>query len=277
MKSGSGWVGWVGLSVDLGDNRSVKLDAWPGLEVLGPVMGGSRSTVLRGRLHGRPVAVVRSRRGIASLDWELELLVRLEDAAFVVPTPIPTRTGALRDGRWSVRRWIEGRPPESEADWLLVAAELQRLHHTLQGHPQRPDACAITQLTDQRVSVDANLDATPAEVVARCVPHFEPYSDAALTTIHGDPGSANLRIVQDGRVGLLDWDESRRDVPDLDLADLGVVVLSGRRRLFARNAADAWETLNGWLAEPDYARSRLQKLPRPEPTVESPGSPEPHP
>ena len=76
----------------------------------------------------------------------------------------------------------------------------------------------------------------------------------------GDPGPQNLRLRGDG-VGLLDWDESRVDCPELDLAWLPVDRL-GARRGPAQTAAEAWEVANGWLVEPEHARRRLAELRR---------------
>ncbi len=63
-----------------------------------------------------------------------------------------------------------------------------------------------------------------------------------------------------GRVGLLDWDESRVDHVELDLADLPNDGLVGDRLRVARTAADAWEAANGWVLEPAYARRRLDRF-----------------
>jgi hypothetical protein len=37
-----------------------------------------------------------------------------------------------------VMTYVEGGPPETEADWRRVADTLRRLHRLLQGWPQRP-------------------------------------------------------------------------------------------------------------------------------------------
>jgi aminoglycoside phosphotransferase (APT) family kinase protein len=38
---------------------------------------------------------------------------------------------------------------------------------------------------------------------------FASLADVPVSLIHGDPGSSNIRISNVGKVGLLDWDESR--------------------------------------------------------------------
>jgi hypothetical protein len=60
--------------------------------------------------------------------------------------------------------------------------------------------------------------------------------------------------MRNGRVGFLDWDESRVDHADLDLAEIPGGPLQGHRADIASNAIDAWEAACGWTSEPDYAR-----------------------
>ena len=38
---------------------------------------------------------------------------------------------------------------------------------------------------------------------------FSMFTDVAISVVHGDPGRSNIRISNDGTVGLLDFDESR--------------------------------------------------------------------
>ena len=236
------------------------LTAWTGLRVLGPAVDGTRSRVFRGELRGRAVAIRRSRRSPASLEWELDLMRVLPEHSFTVPEPHPADDGRLHVDGWCVQSWIEGRPPTTSSDWDAVARELWRLHFLLRDHPQRPGCVAVTQLGHRQVSGDADLAATPPHVVERCLVRFETYLESQLSVVHGDPGPDNIRVLDDGSVAFLDWDEARRDVPDLDFADLGVAVLPGFRRTRAVAAAHAWEALNGWQIEPDYAVGRFARL-----------------
>ena len=80
------------------------------------------------------------------------------------------------------------------------------------------------------------------------------------SVIHGDPMAGNIRIDDSDIVGLLDFDESRVDVAWHDLSNLGVRVLEGVDHRRAAQLSDAWETANGWVAEPQYARRRLASL-----------------
>jgi Phosphotransferase enzyme family len=74
-----------------------------------------------------------------------------------------------------------------------------------------------------------------------------------VSVVHGDPGPPNIGIGDDGRVGLLDWDESRVDVVFHDLSEL----------CSAMPITSVWcgcrtrEAANAWFLEPDDARNRL--------------------
>lgn len=239
----------------------VPTERWPGLLVVEAVSDGARSSVWRGELAGRAVAIRRTKRSIPSLEWELQLLIDLDRAGFRVPVPMPAVDGALHVDGWNVVTWLDGREPSTEDDWRLVAAELRRIHRRFRRYGQRPGTASVLDLSVARRSVDADLDRTPLEVIERCLPHFDPYLEAHRSVIHGDVHAGNVRLTDSGRVGLLDWDETRVDICDLDLSNLGTAVLSGRRQAAAEAAAHAWEALNGWVVEPAYAQSRLDQLP----------------
>ena len=232
---------------------------WPGLTLVSQITAGNRNEVWEGELDGSKVAVRQSRRSAASLQWELDLLVHLSERDFHVPVPVPASTGALQVAGIVVQRWLEGAEPVSRSDWALVASELQRLHRVGAHYPQRPESCSILELADQRVSVDADLDAMPTGPQHQVVAEFARFADAPVSLIHGDPWAPNIRVV-DGRVGLLDWDESRVDVSWHDLSNLQVQVLDDVTHERAQRLSNAWEAANGWIAEPDYARARLTKL-----------------
>jgi hypothetical protein len=46
----------------------------------------------------------------------------------------------------------------------------------------------------------------------------------------------------------------------LDLSNLGVVVLDDETHRRATALSHAWEAINGWTTEPDYAERRLAAL-----------------
>ena len=251
--------------------------------------GGHRNEVYR---VGDDWVVRRSRRSVASLEWELDLLDHLSQHGFLVPGVVPTRDGRRHVDGVVMQRWLPGREP-SDGDWPLVVAELRRLHALMTGWPPRPDFPGTRELLTVDQGGDVDLASMPAEVVARCRKAWRGL-DGPLTVIHGDPCAANIRVVEerelkdrDGegrgperrvegtetggeqagrrpavRIGFLDWDEARVDNPWLDLADIpGVAAIPGLGVPTAAKAAvDAWETVNAWVMEPPYARRRLARL-----------------
>lgn len=206
------------------------------------------------------MAVRRSRRSPASLRWELDLLVTLAGEGVHVPEPIPTASGDLHHGAFVVQPWVEGRPPSGDEDWRRVAAELALVHARPTPFGQRPACCVVTELGTVGRSVDVDLAALPAEVRTLVVDVFDSFTDAPVSLVHGDPGPGNVRIDADGAVWLLDWDESRIDVTWHDLSNLGIPVLDGDTRRRAEMLSNAWEAVNAWVLEPDYARTRLSAL-----------------
>jgi Ser/Thr protein kinase RdoA (MazF antagonist) len=244
-------------------DRPPALDAWdPDGVVLERLGGGHRNRVWAVRVGGRRGVARDSGPGRSgpALDWELDLLEELAGAGFTVPAPLPARDGRRRVGGLVVSTWLEGDPPRGERDWRLVADELARLHRLTAGRPQRPGFASTQELLTAERGGDVDLAAMPTEVVALCRAAWAALAGAPTAVVHGDPGPQNLRLAG-SRVGLLDWDESRVDCPELDLAWLGVDRL-GARREPVRTAAEAWEVANGWTVEPDHARRRLAELRR---------------
>jgi Ser/Thr protein kinase RdoA (MazF antagonist) len=232
----------------------IDLRAWPGLAVVGPVAGGHRSEVVEVRGDGRLVAR-RSRRSPEALAWELDLLELLADAGFTVPRTVPAADGRRTVDGVVVQTWLSGRPPVGD-DWRLVERELRRLHGIT--WPQRPGFASVRDLLTAERGGDVDLTAMPPDDVARCRAGWRALPEAPGVLVHGDPCAANIRI-DGGRVGLLDWDETRVDHPHLDLAEVPGA-LTGERLRVATAAIDAWEAANGWLVEPGYARGRLARL-----------------
>ncbi len=239
---------------------TIDVGPWPGLELGGRRGGGARSDVHAGVRADVAVVVRRSRRSAASLAWELDLMETLTDAGFVVPRTVPAADGRREVDGVVVQTWVPGRAPESADDWRRVADELIRLHRATVGHTQRPDCAAVPELRDARRSVDADLDTAPAEVAAKVLTVFEAMGDVDTAIVHGDPGAGNVRLLDDGRVGFLDWDECRVDLVWHDLSNLGVTVLTEAEQARAERLSHAWEAINGWTIEPEYARRRFDAL-----------------
>jgi Ser/Thr protein kinase RdoA (MazF antagonist) len=247
-------------SATYGAAVSSHLRAWPGLELGERLGGGHRNEVWSARLDDERVAVRRSRRSPDSLRWELTLLSLLSELGFGIAEAVPAADGAHEVDGVVVQRWVEGRPPTDPADWRQVAGELQRLHRVTGHIAQRPGCCTVTQLRRQMRSVDADVSLLPVDVRDLVLAVFEQFGDAPVSVVHGDPGASNIRLDESGRVWFLDWDESRVDVCWLDLADLGVVVLDDEAHRRATALSHAWESINAWSAEPEYAARRLAAL-----------------
>ncbi len=239
---------------------AVGTSAWSAVRVERRVDGGHRNQVWSGSGPTGRVAIRRSRRSAESLAWEVDLLTALHADGFLVPVPLLTDDGRPSDNGLVVQQWINGSEPTSRDDWELVAAELKRLHACFASHRQRPGCQVVTELNRVSRSVDADMSALPDGAASEMLAVFATMSDVATSVVHGDPGPSNLRVTDDGRVGLLDWDESRVDVVHLDLANLGVRVLPDDEHQRALRCADAWEAANAWTAEPAYARRRFAQL-----------------
>ena len=113
--------------------------------------------------------------------------------------------------------YVEGGPPETEADWRRVADTLRRLHRLTQGWPQRPGWRSSTDLVHAETGTKIDLGAMPPEGVARCRAAWARLIGRQTCVVHGNPNNpGNVRMTA-GRVALIDWDESHVDVPDLDL------------------------------------------------------------
>jgi len=233
---------------------------WHGLELLEPVDDGNRNRVWRGLLGAVDVSVRESRRSSASLQWELNLIGHLQDLGFLVPTVVPAADGSLHHEGLVVQHWLSGRPPDSEGEWRSVADCLQALHAATTTYAQRPGCSTIAELTADSQCLDADLSALPPDVVDEVLAVFSAFSECATSVIHGDPGPSNLRVFDNGAIGLLDFDESRVDVSWHDLSNLGVRVLDSDSHARAQQLSDAWEAANGWVLENDYARRRLRSM-----------------
>ncbi len=240
----------------------VQSEAWRSLRLIEPIDEGNRNEVWRARLDdvALDVSVRRSRRSVASLDWELDLIERLDELGFMVPVPIRTDDGRRRDGDLVVQRWLHGRAPSTDGDWHRVAEELGRLHDATRSFRQRPGCSATPDLTRTSCSVDADMRVVPADVAEVTLSVFASFVDHPRSVLHGDPTASNLRLDADGRVGLLDFDESRVDVAAHDLSNLGVQVLDDDAHRRAERLSNAWEAVNGWLVEREYARERYRSI-----------------
>ena len=223
-----------------------------------PLSGGVANDVWSVRVNGQLAVGRLGSRSDADLAWETDLLRFLDSHGLAVPVPIPTTTGRLFADGLVVMTYVEGEPPETEADWHRVVDTLRELHRLTRDWPQRPGWRSSLDLlhTDSGTKVD--LGAMPAEGVARCRAAWARLAGRETCVVHGDPNPGNIRMTSD-RVALIDWDESRVDVPDLDLVvPHNAAGFEPDALDIASQASAAWEAAVCW--GDDYAVNRLSEV-----------------
>ncbi|MBV9834811.1 MAG: phosphotransferase [Alphaproteobacteria bacterium] len=220
--------------------------------------GGVANDVWRVRVGGQRAVARLGSRSDADLAWETGLLQHLDRAGLSVPVPIATTDGRLFADGLVVMTYVEGGPPETAADWARVAETLRRLHRLTEGWAQRPGWRSSTDLLHAEIGTKIDLNAMPAEAVARCRAAWARLAGRPTSVVHGDHNPGNVRITA-GRVALIDWDEAHVDVPDLDLAlphnaaGLDAVALD-----IAAQASAAWEAAVCW--NDAYSMKRLAEV-----------------
>lgn len=223
-----------------------------------PLAGGVANDVRSLRINGKLAVGRLGSRSDADLAWETGLLLHLDRHGLTVPVPIPTMDGRLFVNGLVVMEYIEGGSPETEADWRRVADTLRALHRLTQGWPQRPGWRSSTDLLHAETGTRIDLTAMPSEGVARCRAAWARLAGRATCVVHGDANPRNIRMTAD-RVGLIDWDESHVDVPDLDLElPHNAADLDPQAWDIAEQASAAWEAAVCW--DDDYSKERLAQV-----------------
>lgn len=223
-----------------------------------PLTGGVANDVRSLRINGKLAVGRLGSRSDADLAWETGLLLHLDRHGLTVPVPIPTMDGRLFVNGLVVMEYIEGGSPETEADWRRVAETLRALHRLTQGWPQRPGWRSSTDLLHAETGTRIDLTAMPSEGVARCRAAWARLAGRATCVVHGDANPRNIRMTAD-RVGLIDWDESHVDVPDLDLElPHNAADLDPQAWDIAEQASAAWEAAVCW--DDDYSKERLAQV-----------------
>ena len=214
------------------------------------------------RVDGRLAVGRLGRRSDADLAWETGLLRHLDGEGMTVPVPIPTAEGRdFADGLVLVT-YVDGGPPETEADWRRVADTLRQLHRLTQGWPQRPGWRSSTDLVHAETGTRVDLSAMPSEGVVRCRAAWARLTGREQSVVHGDPNPGNIRMTAD-RVALIDWDEAHVDVPDLDLVlPHNAAGLDDAAHDVAAQASAAWEAAVCWdpSGTDEFAVRRLAEV-----------------
>ncbi len=164
------------------------------------------------RVNGHLAVGRFGRRSDADLSWETELLRHLDREGMTVPVPIPTTDGRHFADGLVVMTYVEGGPPQTEADWRRVADTLRQLHRLTHGWRQRPGWRSSSDLLHAETGTKIDLGAMPPEGVVRCRAAWARLSGRERCAVHGDPNPDNIRMTAD-RVAMIDWDESHVDVP----------------------------------------------------------------
>ena len=135
------------------------------------------------------------------------------------------------------------------------------MHAAFSDVEQRPGFVSARDLLSIDEGGDVDLTVMPPEAVKRCRAAWARLAACRIALVHGDPGKRNI-LVTDVGVVLVDWDESRVDVPLFDLAALptDVAPMDEHERWIATQAASAWEAAVSWRTEPDYARRQLAEV-----------------
>ncbi|NNL65019.1 MAG: phosphotransferase [Myxococcales bacterium] len=236
------------------------LEQWgDGATRIEPLAGGVANDVWRVRVGGRLAVGRLGARSDADLAWETALLQHLDREGLTVPVPIPTADGRPFADGLIVMTYLEGAPPETEADWRRVADTLRRLHRSTRDWPQRPGWRSSTDLLHAETGTKIDLTAMPAEGVARCRAAWERLAGRRTCVVHGNPTNpGNVRVSAE-RIALIDWDESHVDVPDLDLAlPHNAGGLDDEALDVAAQASAAWEAAVCW--DDEYAVRRLAEV-----------------
>ena len=220
--------------------------------------GGVANQVWSVRVDGQLAVARLGARSDADLAWETDLMLHLDRAGLTVPVPIPTTSGRLFADGVVVMTYVEGGPPETEADWRRVADTLRQLHRLTKDWPQRPGWRSSTDLLDAEIGTKVDLHAMPAEAVARCRAAWARLSGRPTCVVHGDPNPGNIRLTAE-RVAMIDWDEAHVDVADLDLVlPHNAADLDDEAYDIAAQASAAWEAAVCW--DDDHASEQLSRV-----------------
>ena len=218
-----------------------------------PLPGGHRNLAYRTVGLDREVVFKSTRRTLDAIKWLNLVHAAARQSGVIVPDLIESAGGRLVEDGWTCETLIRGRP-FSSGEMPDVLPLITRFHEVTASLPQRPGFLSSQYLLTASAGGDVDLSAMPDDLVARCRTAWWAVSDRPEAVIHGDLNPTNVIRCPDGRIGLIDWDECRRD---LTLFDLGPLRDGDDRE---RRARLAWEAACSWVIEPDYAREVASRL-----------------
>lgn len=223
--------------------------------------GGIANDVWSVRVHGELAVGRLGSRSDADLAWETALLQYLDREGLTVPLAIPTTDGRQFVDGLVVMKYVEGEPPQDDADWRRVADTLRVLHRLTTSWPQRPGWRGSTELLYAETGTKIDLGAMPREAVTRCRAAWARLNEHDTCVVHGDANNLGNIKMTANRVALIDWDESHVDVPEIDLAlPQNAAGLDDIEYDVAMQASAAWEAAVCW--DDEYAVQRLSEVRR---------------
>ena len=214
------------------------LHAWAATGEATPLPGGACRV---GDLVFRTTA-----RDHDAIAWLADIHELASRAGFAVPQHVPSVNDRLVERGWTCEQAIHGRPFTPE-EVPQIAGRIAILHDLTRRVPQRPGFLSSQGLLQWARSGDIDLDTMPPDLSAACRAAWAPLSDQPLSIVHGDLTAANLLWCEDGRPGLLGWDQCRRDVMLFDTDE-------------ASNARLAWQVAARWPHHPHEARRLAEGL-----------------
>lgn len=220
---------------------------WSTSARLMPMAGGARASVLRTSGLDPDLVFKTTARSAEALCWLLPVHDAARAAGFVVPKLRPTVSGDLVAEGWTCEDFLVG-SPLARSDLPEIAPLLARFHARTRGMPQRPGFLSSQDLDTRTSGGDIDFTAMPAQLANRIRFALRALPAHPTCVIHGDITPANVLRLPDGRFGLLDWDETRRDLPLFDFQ-----LIQAASDIEAR-ACLAWEIACCWQGEPQRAR-----------------------
>ena len=227
------------------------LQTWDDWEILQPLTGGYRNAAFLVEQNGRRCVAKSTRRNEAAMRWLQPVHALARAVGFQTPDLIENTDGKLVCEGVTLETFVTGNPVTA-VQLLEMLPQLQAFHQRCEKILQRPGFASSLELLHQTHGGDIDLNAMPEDLVFTCREHWAQNTGTKTTVIHGDLNPNNILIGPDGKYGLVDWDETRVDVPAFDTLALSRVA---GQQLTALELAllDAWEVVVCWLIEPEHA------------------------
>jgi Ser/Thr protein kinase RdoA (MazF antagonist) len=243
------------------DQLHTCLRAWGEFSEISQLEGSNRTTAMLVQRGDQLLVAKTTARSPEALRWLAGVLPRAKDAGFVVPSLVPTANGELVAEGVTLETWVEG-SPLPRADFHRVQPLIREFHRLTRGFPQRPGFASSQELLSLERGGDVDLANMPEHLVAACRAAWMDVASSDLCVVHGDLNPGNLLLTPTGRIGLIDWDETRLDLALFDEAALhsSEEGAEGADRGPAARALLAWEVAACWHVEPEYARRLASEL-----------------